>query len=165
MASILNVDKIRRQAGSTDALVIDSGDRVTTPTRPAFRARKTSTQTASGSNELVTWDTVFFNTGSHFASNVFTAPVAGLYQFSIIALSPSNSSIEDFHFGYTPSGGSFTSVAKFRNSSSSGHETTSGTVIYQMGVGDIFGVYLVSASDAIYGDSDVWTTWNGHLVG
>ena len=36
MASILNVDKIRRAAGSTDALVIDSGDRVTTPTRPAF---------------------------------------------------------------------------------------------------------------------------------
>ena len=36
MASILNVDKIRRAAGSTDALVIDSSDRITTPTRPAF---------------------------------------------------------------------------------------------------------------------------------
>ena len=36
MASILNVDKIRRQAGGTDAIVIDSGDRITTPTRPTF---------------------------------------------------------------------------------------------------------------------------------
>ena len=36
MASILNVDKIRRAAGSTDALVIDSGDRLQLPLDQRF---------------------------------------------------------------------------------------------------------------------------------
>ena len=60
MASILNVDKIRRAAGSTDALVIDSGDRITTPTRPAFHARHTTGSTV-GITGTIVFDTEDFD--------------------------------------------------------------------------------------------------------
>ena len=87
MASILNVDKIRRAAGSTDALVIDSGDRVTTPTRPAFFVSHDPSATV-GLTGTVNFNTVHSNTGSHFdiTNDRFVAPVAGFYHFSFTGL-------------------------------------------------------------------------------
>ena len=87
MASILNVDKIRRAAGSTDALVIDSGDRVTTPTRPAFSVSLDAT-TATGVQNVVQFDLVNTNVGSHYdtSNHRFVAPIAGLYHFSFSSL-------------------------------------------------------------------------------
>ena len=163
----VNTGTIKDSTGNTTAMTIDSTGRVKTPARPAFRAGKTATQTASGTNELVTWDVEVFDIGGNFASNVFTAPIAGLYQFSIHALSPSNTNIEDFFFGKRVGGtGSITPLAYFRNAQSSGHETSGGTIIEQLAVGDTFGVYLTSANDAIYGDtSTYWTSWSGYLIG
>ena len=82
MASILNVDKIRRAAGSTDALVIDSGDRITTPTRPAFHARHTTGSTVGVTGTIV-FDTEDFDIGSNYntSNGRFTAPVDGIYYF------------------------------------------------------------------------------------
>jgi len=93
MASILNVDKIRRAAGSTDALVIDSGDRVTTPTRPAFSVSLSSGLTA-GFNNVIAFNTVNTNVGSHYdtTNKRFVAPIAGLYYFSFSSLACGTSS-------------------------------------------------------------------------
>jgi len=93
MASILNVDKIRRAAGSTDALVIDSGDRVTTPTRPAFFVSYDASST-SGLTGIINFNTVHTNIGSHFdiSNDRFVAPIAGLYHFSFSGLGSQNSS-------------------------------------------------------------------------
>ena len=93
MASILNVDKIRRQAGSTDALVIDSGDRVTTPTRPAFFVSYDASST-SGLTGIVNFNTVHTNIGSHFdiSNDRFVAPIAGIYHFSFSGLGSNDSS-------------------------------------------------------------------------
>ena len=161
------IGTIKDSGGNATAMSIDSSGRVKTPARPAFRAGKTATQTASGSAELVTWNVEVFDIGGNFGSNVFTAPIAGLYQFSIHALSPDNSNIEDFYFGKRVGGtGSITPFAYFRNAQASGHETSGGTVIEQLAVGDTVGVYLTSASDAIYGDtSTYWSSWSGYLIG
>ena len=85
MASILNVDKIRRQAGSTDALVIDSSDRITTPTRPAFSCRPNGAISYSASGWKTTvFTTVDFDIGSNLnAGGYFVCPVTGIYQFNL----------------------------------------------------------------------------------
>mgnify|MGYP005699406847 FL=1 len=85
MASILNVDKIRRAAGSTDALIIDSGDRITTPTRPAFSCRPNGAISVSASGWKTTvFSTVDFDIGSNLnAGGYFVCPVTGIYQFNL----------------------------------------------------------------------------------
>ena len=164
MASTLKVNTIQHSGGTT-ALTMDSTGRILTPARPAFRAQKTSSQTATGNNQLVTWDTVGINTGNHFANNVFTAPIAGLYTFSVIVLTPNSTALETYHLGFTPSGGSLTILARFMSTPAANHETVSGTMIHEMGVGDTMGFYLSSTNDSIYGDSGRWSTWCGYLLG
>lgn len=136
-----------------------------TPQRPAFRVRKTSSQTATGIQQLVTWDTIELNVGSHFANSIFTAPVAGVYHFSLIALTPNDSAIHIYRFMHKPSGGSLTTIVYIYSPNSSNHETVNGSFIHQMGVGDTLGLYLDNTNDVIYGDSGEWTHWSGYLIG
>ena len=164
MASTLKVNEIQHTGGTT-ALTMDSTGRILTPARPAFRALKTSSQTASANNTLITWDSASINTGNHFANNVFTAPIAGLYTFSIIVLTPNATDIETYHLGFTPSGGSLTTLARWMSTNAAGHETLSGSMIHEMGVGETMGLYLSSTNDAIYGESSRWSTWCGYLLG
>ena len=74
------------QGEGITGMTIDSSGRVTTSTnRPAFMARRTSGQ----GNGTVVFDTVMLNQGSHYnnTNGRFTAPVAGLYNFSFNVLS------------------------------------------------------------------------------
>ena len=89
MASILNVDKIRRGAGTVDAIVVDTGDRVSLPKNPAFYAHDYSgtdgTRTMGTANTAaLTYDNIVTNDGSHWNNTVgeFTCPVAGRYLVS-----------------------------------------------------------------------------------
>ena len=86
MASILNVDKIRRGAGTVDAIVVDTGDRVSLPKNPALYAHTYSgtdgTRTnGTGSTAALTYATVTTNDGSCWNNTTgeFTCPVAGRY--------------------------------------------------------------------------------------
>tara|TARA_B100001059_G_C17508351_1_gene414526 strand:- start:147 stop:653 length:507 start_codon:yes stop_codon:yes gene_type:complete len=160
----IKTDTIKNQAG-TSAATIDSSGRILTPARPAFRARKTSSQSTSSGNELITWNTAPLNIGSHFGSNVFTAPVAGIYSFSIVLLTNNDSANHTFSFRHTPSGGSLTTILTLYSPVLANHETVSGSFIHQMGVGDTMGVYLDGANDIIYGDAGTWTHWSGFLIG
>jgi hypothetical protein len=67
-------------------MYIDNSGNVPIPTQPAFQVRKSGYQSdIGGSHETVTWDTEVFDIGSNFASNTFTAPVTGKYQFNVTA--------------------------------------------------------------------------------
>lgn len=82
MASEIGVQTIQHTNG-TDAMTIDSAGRVLTPARPAFSVQKNSTQSFGTSETQVTFDNELFDIGANFASNAFTAPVAGIYQFNV----------------------------------------------------------------------------------
>ena len=102
MASILNVDQIKNAAG-TSSMTIDSSGRVFQPTKPIMSLRGAATFSSSSpfttdtapntggdiaalSNlrEVTSWSEVEVNQGGMYGSDGrLTAPVAGIYKFSI----------------------------------------------------------------------------------
>lgn len=71
----------------SNRMVIDSSGAITATSTPAFLARPTSTQiNIANDNSVVTvaMGTEIFDQGGNFASNTFTAPVTGRYQFNVI---------------------------------------------------------------------------------
>ena len=83
--STLKVGTIQDHANSTTAMTIDSAGRVLTPARPMFDVAKGSTQSiSSGTVTKVTWDTENYDIGGNFASDKFTAPIAGKYHMNAL---------------------------------------------------------------------------------
>ena len=177
MASILNVDKIRRQAGSTDAIVIDSGDRVTTPSRPSFFVSHDSASSA-GLNGTLNFNTVHSNTGSHFdiTNDRFVAPVAGFYHFSFTGLGcgtsgggqlPAGNAVRVEIQRSTDSGSNYTAFAHaygyFGSSASYPNVACSGNI--ELTVGDY--VIVNVTNNYIYGDTGgrYDPRFSGFLVG
>ena len=175
MASILNVDKIRRAAGSTDALVIDSGDRITTPTRPAFHARHTTGSTV-GLTGTIVFDTEDFDIGSNYdtSNGRFTAPVAGIYYFSFDSLPCENTSgnslaaASAMWFQFRKNGAEVAATSQRGyavTTSSAQYNTVSRVEIMQLSANDYIQVYV--GSKYIYNDaSGVYNpVFHGHLIG
>ena len=83
MASILGIDTIQHQSGTT-AMTIDSIGRTTYPARPSFIAHNNSTGnvTVSSSNPFP-FNTTILNVGGHYNTSTykFTCPIDGLYYF------------------------------------------------------------------------------------
>ena len=163
-ADTLNIGK-GSALGTTTAMTFNANGIVTKPLQPAFRVHKTSAQTASGNMELVTWNTEELDIGGNFASNLFTAPVAGTYLFHLTALTPASTAIETYDIRYTPVGGSDTELMKFMSTNSDAYESLGGSAIRLMGAGEKMGVYLSSTNDTMYGDGNRWSTFFGYLIG
>jgi hypothetical protein len=74
------------RTNNTDHMQITAGGAVTKPQQPVFLVRPTSDQVdlPTGST-TVAWGAEIFDVGSNFASNTFTAPVTGKYQFNLSA--------------------------------------------------------------------------------
>jgi hypothetical protein len=151
--------------GTTTSMAIDANGIITKPLQPAFRVHKTAAQTASGNMELVTWNQEELDIGGNFASNLFTAPVAGTYLFHLTALTPSSTDIEIYDIGYTPVGGSVTELMKFMSTNAAGYESLGGSAIRLMGAGETMGVYIATSGDTMYGDGNRWSTFFGYLIG
>jgi len=69
---------------SGTAISIDSSNRVTMPSQPAFNVNPASAQSnfAVGSHVTVVFGTEVIDRNADFASNTFNAPVTGLYQLN-----------------------------------------------------------------------------------
>jgi hypothetical protein len=68
----------------SETMRIDASGRVTMPSQPAFSVRPSSSQNnlPINGNRTVIFGTEVFDQGGNFASNTFTAPVTGRYQFN-----------------------------------------------------------------------------------
>ena len=80
----LKVNTVQDTTGTT-AMTIDGSGRILTPARPMFDVAKSSTQNISSSSVTkVTWDTENYDVGGNFASDKFTAPIAGKYHMNAL---------------------------------------------------------------------------------
>jgi hypothetical protein len=70
---------------ATLAQTIDADGHITMPKQPAFQAIPATSQSdiAANTNVTIVFGTELFDVGSNFASNTFTAPVTGKYQFNV----------------------------------------------------------------------------------
>lgn len=156
---------------TTSQMRIDSSGRITTPYQPAFYARGHSSTTTLNSNSSEVQIPVTYadtNIGSHYntTNSRFTAPVAGMYFFSM-----------QFMLQSWPSDYSYIFIRSLKNGSLTDFETMipRGTSSYQSG-GLAFCIYM-NASDYM----EVWArqsgggsnavvrdgfrTFTGHLIG
>jgi len=69
--------------GTTTAMSFDANGIVTKPLQPAFQAKPATNQANIANNGVVVFGTEIFDNNGDFASNVFTAPVTGRYQFNV----------------------------------------------------------------------------------
>ena len=93
--SNLLVQNIKHTNGTT-AQTVDSSGRVLTPARPAFQGLSTTKQ-SSGNYLFTSFSTSgngACNRGGHFnaSTGIFTAPIAGIYNFGFIFGNTDNSS-------------------------------------------------------------------------
>ena len=165
MSSILKVDTIQNTGGTT-GLTIDSSGRVLNPNAVGWFVYKSTVQTASGANEVITWQGVRLNQGSGFKTsggnaNKFVAPVHGLYTCSATLLSVSDDLNHDIRLFVN----SDTHV-RTRNASHTGHESYSINWVGELNANDTLHLAISSSGRSCYGDgSNYWTTWCGNLVG
>jgi hypothetical protein len=74
-----SADKVDFVAGAVTRLSLNAAGSA----QPGFLAYNSATDTAQASNTTVDFDAEVFDNASNFASDVFTAPVAGQYQFCV----------------------------------------------------------------------------------
>ena len=77
-------DSLYIRTNATERMRIDATGAVTMPSQPAFLVRPASNQSnlATNTNHTVVFGTEIFDQNADFASNTFTAPVAGKYQLN-----------------------------------------------------------------------------------
>jgi hypothetical protein len=86
--AITNGGNIHLMTGGTadERLTVDSSGRVTKPAQPYFYVRAPGTQyVTAGGYVGFTWSSEVKDVGGNFASNVFTAPVTGVYSLTLNA--------------------------------------------------------------------------------
>ncbi len=149
-----------QSTGGTTAMTIDSTGRILTPARPSFHVATTATQDAT---TIVNWNTEIFDIGGNFntTTNMFVAPIAGIYWFNCTALQAGN--------------GAQMTISLRKNSSNTGrfltrtdgdsgeHHSCSVSGLYNLAVDDTVEVYLEGGR--IYGDSGYFTNFTGFLLG
>mgnify|MGYP001436296271 CR=1 FL=1 len=169
--STLFVNNIKH-TNDTSAMTIDSAGRILTPARPAFRAEKrASNQSVSDStNAKITFEHEAFDIGGNYASDKFTAPVAGIYHFNACLRCVANSGTMEFAAIYLFKNGShFTDVIQIQTSSNNlGNSHISGSVTIQLAASDYIEIYgnISGTSPVIHAHaSGQRTFFSGFLIG
>lgn len=148
------------QNNGTTGFTLDASGRPLTPLRPSFYAQLTSGNT--GTSGTIIYNNVVLNIGSCYSAStgIFTAPVSGVYQFNITAISAAGGYVETAIY-YN---GLSTMVFNIRGSG--GSPTTAGaggSFTYFMNATDTMRC-AIAGSASQYGFGP-YTTFSGFLVG
>ena len=152
-------------SSNATAITIDSNERVLTPARPAFLARRNDTTTSLSSGDIFIFDSVSiyggFDTASGYNTSTYTytCPVAGLYWFHVGAIlggatysnaqwkiQLNGSDYEPRHFSSTNSDYYTNSIDAYINASA--NDTV-----------------RIKTSTNLYFYGNQWSVFMGHLIG
>lgn len=171
MAGIVGLTELQHTNG-TSAATIDTSGRILTPARPAFRVEKrASNQSISDStNAKITFEHEAFDIGGNYASDKFTAPVAGIYHFEACLRCVANGGTMEFAAIYLYKNGShFTDVIQIQTSSNNlGNSHINGGVTIQLAASDYIEIYgnISGTSPVIHAHATGQRTWfSGFLIG
>jgi hypothetical protein len=128
------------------------------PKVPAFMVRNSTNSGAFSAGAIATWDTEIFDNGNNFASNKFTAPIAGIYFFSCMMLSQAATRL--FH-EFRVNGVQVAGTRSEGHAVSGSYQTNTITMNYSLSANDYVEVYV--GPNAGYGG--IYTNFNGHLIG
>jgi hypothetical protein len=159
---------------SAERMRIDSSGNVTLPYQPGFKVTLSSNFFTTSSNTLITGWTANnlsgiqgnFNTGNHFGSNVFTAPVNGKYLFAYTGL----------HAGGVSGSAQWVRAHFYINSVQAqdvlgdqgtygAYQRVSGSGIFNLSAGDSFAVYAADNGGDGFVYSSPYTCFSGFLMG
>ena len=172
MTNITNLQTIKTESGTT-AMTIDASGRILTPARPAFRVEKrASNQSFSDStNTKITFEHEAFDIGGNFASDKFTAPIAGIYHFNtcLRTVVGGAGTMELGAVFLYKNGSHFTDIVQIQTSANNMRNShIGGGVTIQLAAADYVEIYcnISGNSPLVHAHADGQRTWfSGFLVG
>ena len=163
--------------GTTAHIVTDENGNVTKPLQPVFLVRPSSDQVDLATGDTtVAWGAEVFDVGSNFASNTFTAPVTGKYQFNV-SLYLSNIDIDTTLFELYMVASNRTqrlmaaNFAKDFSADGNGFHSMNASTILDMDASDTIHAFIsVTGGGGVIHlngsapSSEFYTSWSGALI-
>ena len=150
-----------------ESLVVDGNGAVTMPNQPAFLARPTSNQDniATSTDVTVVLGTEVFDQNADFASNLFTAPVAGRYQFSFcLNLRNVDSAADYYETQIVTSNRNYNFIQDTDYGQDSVYFSISGSALCDMDASDTARFKIVQAGGTAQTDISTESHFSGYLA-
>ena len=149
--------------GITERLRIDSSGRVTMPYQPAFRAELNQNASFTTAYQIAPFGTVVFNRGGHYnpSTKGFTAPVGGVYSFTIrVRLF----SVSNYFYGWFRVNG--VDVDYYHTAQNVGdYQSFEATSVLNLNANDVVQVTIRANSNVGYADAGAASQFSGYLLG
>ena len=158
---------------AVDTITPKSANAVLFPNRPAFKAYNSTNgwvELTHGSAQLLNFNTTDYNIGGHYNTSTykFTAPISGLYDFTILAYTQKNGAVRALYLYKNDALYSQSLTTDSTDMNQSGHLRD----VMNLSAGDTVSAYLYHGNDTVYsyqaGDGTVngaWSYFIGYLIG
>ena len=155
------------KTAATLAMTISNAGEITAPLQPAFCVHPSSTQSdiAINSTVEVVWGTERFDQGADFASNTFTAPVTGKYQFNVmVRLNQVDSAAGYYHLNIETSNETYWSIIDPDFGQDAAYWSFDFSVLADMDASDTAKVNFFQSGGTQQTDVDDESWFSGYLV-